>query len=140
MTDARLLAEQIVWAGVTPDARNEAFNAVNGDVFRWSRLWRVIADYFGVEAADCPADHTPLAPRLQGRDAEWRAIVEAQGLQPLALSALASAWHTDIDLGRPMECVHSMAKARRLGFRSTQDTEASFIDTFDRLRAERIIP
>jgi hypothetical protein len=33
-----------------------------------------------------------------------------------------------------------MAKARALGFSATQDTEASFIDTFDRLRAERIIP
>jgi nucleoside-diphosphate-sugar epimerase len=140
ITDARLLAEQIVWAGVTPDARNEAFNAVNGDVFRWNRLWGVIADHFGVEAADYPAIPTPLAPRMANRDAEWAQVVARHGLQPLPLSQLASAWHTDLDLGRPMECVHSMAKARTLGFSATQDTEASFIDTFDRLRAERIIP
>ena len=39
ITDARLLAKQIVWASTEPNARNEAFNAANGDVFRWNRLW-----------------------------------------------------------------------------------------------------
>lgn len=36
MTDARLLARQLLWASTEPKAANEAFNVVNGDVFRWS--------------------------------------------------------------------------------------------------------
>ena len=36
MTDAGQLAEHLLWAATTPAARNEAFNVVNGDVFRWS--------------------------------------------------------------------------------------------------------
>ena len=36
VTDARMLAKQLVWAADTDAARNAAFNIVNGDVFRWS--------------------------------------------------------------------------------------------------------
>lgn len=41
MTDARLLASHLLWAATTPAARNEAFNVVNGDVFRWKWMWAV---------------------------------------------------------------------------------------------------
>jgi hypothetical protein len=39
-----------------------------------------------------------------------------------------------------MECVNSMEKSRRFGFLDYQDTDRSFIDVFDRLRRERVIP
>ncbi len=140
ITDARILAKQIVWASTEPNARNEAFNAVNGDVFRWEQLWARIAAYFGLDVGEYPGEYNSLATRMAGMGAAWDAIVTKCGLQPNTLDRLASAWHTDMDLGRPMECVHSMAKCRALGFNAFQDTEQSFIDVFDRLRAERIIP
>ena len=43
MTDARLLARHMLWASTTPAAADEAFNVVNGDVFRWSWMWKRIA-------------------------------------------------------------------------------------------------
>lgn len=140
ITDARLLAKHIVWASTEPNARNEAFNATNGDVFRWEQLWKRIADYFGIEVGAYPGQYNSLTDRMQGLDPDWQALVQQHGLQPHALDRLASPWHTDLDLGRPMECLHSMAKSRALGFGDIQDTEQSFIDVFDRLRAERIIP
>lgn len=140
ITDARLLARHIVWSSTHPDARNEAFNSVNGDVFRWNRLWEVIAGYFGLRPAAYPDRPTPLEGQMEGLAPVWQAIVAEHGLQPVALDVLASPWHTDLDLGRPMECVNSMAKSRRFGFRDYQDSEQSFIDVFDRLRRERIIP
>ena len=48
VTDARMLAKQLAWAADTDAAKNEAFNIVNGDVFRWSWLWRRLAAWFGV--------------------------------------------------------------------------------------------
>jgi nucleoside-diphosphate-sugar epimerase len=54
VTDARIFARQLVWASTTPAAFNQAFNIVNGDVFRWRRLWGKIAAYLGVEAAPYP--------------------------------------------------------------------------------------
>jgi hypothetical protein len=59
---------------------------------------------------------------------------------PPELSRLTSAWHTDADLGRPMEVMADMARSRRLGFTGYQPTPDSFIDLFDRLRRERLIP
>ena len=40
MTDARVLGKQLVWASTTDVAKNEAYNIVNGDIFRWSWLGR----------------------------------------------------------------------------------------------------
>jgi hypothetical protein len=53
---------------------------------------------------------------------------------------LASAWHTDADLGRPIEVVTDMSKSRKLGFLDYQATDDSFFDLFARLRETRIIP
>ena len=44
MTDARLLARHLEWAATTDTARNQAFNVVNGDVFRWSWMWTRLAN------------------------------------------------------------------------------------------------
>jgi hypothetical protein len=56
------------------------------------------------------------------------------------LARVASPWHTDADLGRPIEVVTDMSKSRRLGFTEYQPTDAAFFDLFGRLRAERVIP
>lgn len=140
VTDARLLARHLSWAATCDAARNEAFNVANGDVFRWSRMWRVIADYFGLRPGNYPGYASSLDARLREMSAAWDSMIVSEGLQPNSLDRLASGWHSDFDLGRPMECFNSMAKSRRLGFDGWQDSEASFIDLFDRLRRERIIP
>ncbi len=49
MTDAKLLARQLLWAATTPAAANQDFNVVNGDVFRWSWMWGRLAGWFGIE-------------------------------------------------------------------------------------------
>jgi hypothetical protein len=56
------------------------------------------------------------------------------------LSRLTNPWHTDADLGRPIEVVTDMGKSRRLGFTAYQATDEAFFDLFARLRADRLIP
>ena len=56
MTDARLLARHLEWAATTEAARNQAFNVVNGDVFRWSWMWARLADWFGLQPAPYPGE------------------------------------------------------------------------------------
>jgi hypothetical protein len=53
---------------------------------------------------------------------------------------VASAWHTNLDLGRPIEVMTDMSKSRKLGFTVYQRTDESFFELFDQLRADRIIP
>ncbi|WP_137174019.1 SDR family oxidoreductase [Massilia sp. HP4] len=140
VTDARMLARQLVWAADTDAARNEAFNIVNGDVFRWSWLWPKLAGFFGVPAAGFDGTVRPLEAAMANDHAVWREIAARHGLVEADLDRLASAWHTDLDLGRPLEVMTDMANSRRLGFTAYQATDASFFDLFARLRAERLIP
>jgi nucleoside-diphosphate-sugar epimerase len=140
VTDARLLARQLEWAATTPAAAGQAFNIVNGDVFRWRRMWGVLADGLGVEPAPYPGHETPLEQQMRDAGADWDGIVARHGLQPIPLASLASWWHSDADLGRPLETFTDMGKCRRFGFLEYQSTERSFLDLFDRLRAERVIP
>ena len=140
MTDARQLAAQLVWATTTPEAANEDFNIVNGDVFRWSWMWSRIADWFGIEAAPFDGTVVPLEEQMVDDAAVWQRIAAREGLVEADLTRLASPWHTDADLGRPIEVVTDMSKSRRMGFTGYQPTDDAFIALFKRLRAERLIP
>lgn len=140
VTDARMLARQLVWAADTDAARNEAFNIVNGDVFRWSWLWPKLGQWFGVDAAGFNGTVQPLEAAMANDHAPWRELAQGHGLAEPDLDRLASAWHTDLDLGRPLEVMTDMANSRRLGFTAYQASDASFYDLFTRLRAERLIP
>jgi nucleoside-diphosphate-sugar epimerase len=141
VTDARLLARQLVWAATTPAAHRQAYNISNGDVFRWRWLSPQIASYFGLEWQE-PPEHgsLPLEPRMADAPKRWQALAAKHELAEPDVTQLASWWHTDGDLGRTVECVNDMTESRIRGFCAYQPTPASFFELFDRLRAERLIP
>ncbi|WP_244817876.1 SDR family oxidoreductase [Caballeronia sp. Lep1P3] len=140
MTDARLLARHLEWASTAPNARNEEFNVVNGDVFRWKWMWSQIAQYFGIEPAPFDGTTQPLEARMQDASRQWAEIAERRNLIEPDIGKLASWWHTDADLGRPMEVLTDMSKSRKAGFLDYQSTPDSFYALFDRLRHHRVIP
>ncbi|PYE81335.1 SDR family oxidoreductase [Pseudoroseicyclus aestuarii] len=140
MTDAGQLAAQMVWASTTPEAKNEDFNIVNGDIFRWSWMWSRLAEWFGVQAEEFDGVERPLEQEMAGDAEIWAEIADRHGLAERDLGRLASPWHTDADLGRPIEVVTDMSKSRNLGFTGYIATDRAFFDLFEKLRADRIIP
>ncbi len=140
MTDAGQLARHLLWAAETGGAQDQAFNVVNGDVFRWQWMWSRIAAWFGLEAAPFDGTVRPLEVQMAEDAPLWRNIAEREGLAEPDLARLASPWHTDADLGRPIEVVTDMSKSRRLGFAGYQPTDDAFFALFERLRADRLIP
>jgi hypothetical protein len=140
VTDAGILAEQLEWAALTPAAHNQAFNTVNGDIFRWRWLWPQLAAWFGVKAEGPPSPRAPLQERMAGIEPVWAEIAAKYGLAEKNVNRLASWWHTDGDLGRELECVNDVTRNRVLGFNAYQRTPLSFFKLFERLRGERIIP
>jgi nucleoside-diphosphate-sugar epimerase len=140
ITDARLLARHLEWAATSEAGRNQDFNVVNGDIFRWKWLWPRIAAYFGVEPAAYQGSAQPLAESMAKAAPIWDQIAERYNLAERDLNKLASWWHTDADLGRPMEVVTDMTKSRKAGFLDYQSTPDSFLDLFERLKREKIIP
>ncbi|ASN40501.1 NAD-dependent dehydratase [Arthrobacter sp. 7749] len=140
MTDSGLLAEQMIWASTTPAAANEAFNIVNGDVFRWRWMWPKIAAHFGMEWEGYQQAPRPLEQAMSGREDQWRELASRHGLAEPSLDKLASWWHTDADLGRNIEVVADMSKSRVAGFTGYRRTYDAFISLFERYRAEKLIP
>jgi len=140
VTDARLLADHLVWAANDPAAANRALNIVNGDVFRWRRLWPRLATALGVEPIGYTGEPAPLEEQMVDAAEIWPQIVARHGLRETDVNTVASWWHTDADLGRAIETFTDMGHSRRLGFAGVRDTESSFTDLFARLRAERIVP
>ena len=140
VTDARVLAEQLIWAATTEAAKNEAFNIVNRDIFRWSWLWKQLANWFGVDYVGYEGSIKPLEAEIENDGPIWREIASKYNLVEPDLGRLASAWHTDLDLGRPIEVMTDMSKSRKLGFNVFQRTDESFFDLFEQLRQERLIP
>jgi nucleoside-diphosphate-sugar epimerase len=128
MTNARLLARHLEWGSTTEAACDEDFNVVNGDIFRWNWMWTRIANRFGLTPAPFPGTGVPLKQQMADAAAAWTEIVRKYRLSEPDLAKLASAWHTDADLGRPIEVVNDMSKSRALGFLDYKATDQSFFD------------
>lgn len=140
MTDAGVLAEHLAWASTTPVAADQAFNIVNGDIFRWSWMWGRVASWFGIEAVPFDGTVRPLETEMANDAPVWREIAARYGLAEPDLGRLASPWHTDADLGRPVEVVTDMSKSRMLGFTAYKPSDQAFFDLFESMRADRLIP
>lgn len=139
-TDSRILAQQCVWAATTPDAQNQAFNTVNGDNFRWEYMWNEIASYFGLTAAPYPEIATPLEEQMENAGPVWQEIAEEHGLVESDLSRIASFWHSDLDMGRPMDILTDMSKSRQIGFHPHYSTKHSFFYYFEQMKKANVIP
>lgn len=142
VTDADLLAEQIVWAAANEAGHDEAFNIANGDVFRWRTLWPAVAEHFGVEWEGFDTAPRPLEHAMADVDAAqvWRDIAQRHDLVEPDVSRLASWWHTDGDLGRDIEALTDMNKSRRSGFLGFRDSRESFVHHVERYRAAHVVP
>jgi hypothetical protein len=103
-------------------------------------MWERIARWFGLRPAPFDGTGIPLEEQLASCNLIWADIAQKYQLVESNLKVLASPWHTDADLGRPVEVVTDMSKSRKLGFLDYQATDDSFFDLFTRLRQERLIP
>ena len=140
VTDADLLADQIIWAATHEAGHDEAFNTANGDVFRWRWLWPQVAAHFGVEWEGFEGAPRPLTESMADSAGIWAELAAEHGLVEPDIDRVASWWHTDSDLGREIEVLTDMNKSRTAGFTQTRDTRASFFSYVERYRAARIIP
>lgn len=140
MTDADLLARHMTWASTAPKAGNEAYNVVNGDVFRWRSMWPRLAEMLDVDAEGFSGRQRPLTEQMMASAATWTKLTARHNLVEPDVQRLASWWHTDGDLGRSVEMIADMSKSRVAGFTDYVRTEDAFRILFERYRQDRIIP
>jgi nucleoside-diphosphate-sugar epimerase len=140
VTDADLLAEQMVWAATHAAGRDQAFNTANGDVFRWRWLWPQLAAALGVPWEGPTGAPRTLEAQMAGLESTWRQIAGRHALVEPDVGRLASWWHSDADLGRTIEVLTDMTKSREAGFLGFRSTPASFRARIAQYRAARLVP
>jgi nucleoside-diphosphate-sugar epimerase len=139
-SDGELIAEQEIWACVEPKARNQAFNSSNGDVFKWKRLWHLLAERFGLEIPEYSGKSVSLVDLMHGKEPVWDKIVKENGLHPVKLADVGHWWFCDIVLNQPLEIVSSMNKSREFGFLGWRNSEKSFMNVIDEMKKNNLIP
>jgi hypothetical protein len=103
-------------------------------------MWGRIAEWFGLQPAPFTGAGIPLEVQLADAAPLWTEIASRHRLVEPDFARLVSPWHTDADLGRPIEVVTDMGKSRKLGFLDYQATDESFFELFARMRSGRLIP
>ncbi len=144
--DADLLARAIRWGATDPAARDEVFNATNGDVFVWRNVWPAIADALGMEVGDDRP--VRLADELPERAGEWAQIVTQHDLvasPDLGHFVGQSVRYLDLLLdidGRDQlpPALVSTVKLHQAGFCECVDTEDMFRTWLRRLQDRRLLP
>ena len=140
MTDARLLARHLEWASTTPQ---EQPSLQRRQRRRLPLELDVVSPRRMVRHRTCSV--RPAKSRLSSSNSPTP-LPSGEHRQEIHISSepdlyrLVSAWHTDADLGRPIEVVTDMSKSRKLGFLDYQPTDESFFDLFTTLRTQHIIP
>lgn len=143
-SDSRLIARAVEFAGSAPEAENETFNVVNGDVLLWQDIWPAIAQGLGMEVGE-PVP-MKLAEEMPVQDETWARIVHRHGLQPVTLAQLInSSWQfadRNFAYGQadPDDRIVSPIKLRQAGFNDCRDTEESILYWLARMQQARLLP
>lgn len=140
VSDAELVAEQELWAALDPSAKNQAFNTTNADVFNYKRVWRLLADQFGLEVPDYDGQPTSLRDSMKDKGPVWDAIVQEHGLLPTKLDEIANWRFVDGLLNTTLLGISSMNKSKEFGFLGFRNTEASVCHWIGKMRQEKLIP
>ncbi|MGO2931989.1 SDR family oxidoreductase [Microbacterium sp.] len=138
MTDSALLAEATVWAATSPAGRNQAFNITNGDMFRWSSMWPKIAAFFDLEVA--PPLSMNLSDVMADKAELWDAMVTKHGLLKTSYAEVSSWQFGDFVFAWDYDVIADTSKSRRAGFHTYVDSEAMFLQIFQSLRDQQLVP
>lgn len=138
VTDTRILARAVDWAGETKDCQGEVYNITNGDYFRWSRVWPRLAEFFDV--SPCEPFPMSLQQMMADKAGLWNQLVQQHGLRPYAYEDIVSWKFGDMIFKSTFDNITSTIKARKHGFHDCIDSEEMYLEMLEDLRRQRYIP
>ncbi|KAF5751382.1 hypothetical protein HS088_TW02G00395 [Tripterygium wilfordii] len=144
-SDARLVAEQHIWAATNEEIcsiHGQAFNAINGPSFTWKEIWPTLGKKFGVEVRpnEMFVKDFWYAKAMFDEGKVWEEIVVKQGLIVTKMEDLADWGFLDVLFRCPKKMLGSREKADRAGFNVTYKTSDSILYWIDTMRDEKLVP
>ncbi|GAB4824523.1 hypothetical protein Ancab_007399 [Ancistrocladus abbreviatus] len=142
ISDARLVAEQHIWASTngkisSPDG--QAFNAINGRDFTWKELWPAIGSKFGLKQCIFSPDLL-YSNVMADKGSIWGEIVAENVLLETEMEDLANWAFFDILFRCPLRLLASREKVDRLGFTYRYTALDSISYWIDTMRDQKVIP
>jgi nucleoside-diphosphate-sugar epimerase len=143
MTDTRLLARAIVWAGGNPRCYGETLNITNGDVVEWESIWPDLASHFGMTVG--PAEPQQLSAVMPPLAHVWDEVTARHGLQRRTMEEVVGLSWQFADAvfgagGTGRSTLLSTIKSRQLGFTDCIDSAQMFREHFAILEASGMLP
>lgn len=138
MTDVDLLSDCLLWVAEAEAARNEAFNLINGDFFRWAEMWPKVACFFDMEAGE--VGPVRMAQVMADKGPVWADMVARHGLSEPDLSRICNWAYGDGALEQDWHNVASNNKLHRAGFNRVVDSDEMLLRILQRYRDHRVIP
>ncbi|KAI5675007.1 hypothetical protein M9H77_05957 [Catharanthus roseus] len=148
-SDARLVAEQHIWASTNSAIQSnngQAFNAVNGFSFRWKEIWADIGLKLGLEMPKKQEENMlfceefRFAVSMGDKGGLWKEIVREEGLVKTEMEDLANWEFLDVLFRLPIRMLGSRDKIDKLGFIMRYQTLDSIVYWIDAMRQEKLIP
>jgi nucleoside-diphosphate-sugar epimerase len=136
--DATLIGKAILWAGESPQCRNEVFNITNGDLFRWSSMWPHLGKLLDMPVAE--PQRIPLAEFMGSHERVWEDLVAKHGLKPYPYRDIVSWGFGDSCFNREYDHILDTTKLRERGFDGCEDSYRMFERQLGFLREQRIVP
>ncbi|WP_138465761.1 SDR family oxidoreductase [Poseidonocella sp. HB161398] len=137
VTDAAQLARGSAWAA-TGAPGGTAYNLTNGDVFRWSHLWKRIAASLEMD----PGEPMPisLSEMMADKGPLWERIKAKYGLADVPFDKVAAWGFGDFIFNCDWDVISSTTRIRQAGFGTVVDSEAMFLRLVNEFRERKIIP
>ncbi|MBN9511099.1 MAG: SDR family oxidoreductase [Alphaproteobacteria bacterium] len=137
-TDAKLLGRFLRWAATAPVAANQAYNITGDSGLRFCNIWPFLTQYFGLRRGEVMP--FSLVSHMEDKEEVWQDIVRKHGLKPTTLSDFGDWVFGDWIFGRTWDTILEDTKRIKAGFTEVIDSQESFQNAFDQMRAERLIP
>lgn len=137
VTDSAQLARGSAWAAREATG-GAAYNLTNGDIFRWSHLWKRIAAHLDMD----PGEPMPisLTEMMADKGPLWDRIKLKYGLQDIPFEKVAAWGFGDFILNCDWDVISSTTKIRQAGFNDTVDSEEMMIRLIDDFKERKVIP
>lgn len=143
-SDARLVADQHIWAATKCDVlstNGQAFNSINGPGFTWKEVWPIIGKKFGLQIPqDMFVENFWFSKAMAEKQQVWEEIVVENGLVQTSIENLANWEFLDALFRFPFKLLGSRDKVDGLGFAARYKTLNSILYWIDCMRDEKVIP
>lgn len=137
VTDAAQLARGSAWAGTEAEG-GTAYNLTNGDIFRWSHLWKRIAAHLDMDPAE--PMQISLSEMMADKGPLWEKIKERHGLVDVPFEKVAAWGFGDFIFNCDWDVISSTTRIRQAGFAPVVDSEQMFLRLIDEFRERKVIP